>query len=176
MGKRGPQKREPVKRVSGIQTPKEMKYSTRRENGLYDIDTDKIKAICEDYVDASKREYTRIVNIKGSVIEETAYKPISYVGLRIALGISKQAYSYWKDGYVSAHDKDSDDVVYNEALVDALRVGDEEVTRYLTEEGDNSDMQRRIALLKSHGEIAEPKQEISITGDINLGKWGKWGK
>ena len=164
--------------VSGKAAVQHLKYSRQAPDGTYEIDTDAIRRICEEYVSLEAREQRIVTRNKreGTETVQVVYKPISRQGLRRALGIGRQAYLYWLEGYVSANDTDDEDVLPNNELVEAMRAGDDAIMQYLAEDDDKYSQTKQIRLLESYGEIMPVKQVREITGKIELGKLGKYAK
>ena len=186
MGKRGPQKREPIKRISGTgytyAESLQLKYCRKASDGSYEIDTDKIAEIIDEYTDEERREYTiKSYRNKGKaneeIIETLALKPVSRAGLRKALGTyNTETYALWLDGYVNRDHRDNELFAANIKLSEAVRAGDTEVAVWLCEEEDSKHSSRTIRLLEGMGEIGPAQSKVDVNGNINLGKWGKWGK
>jgi hypothetical protein len=164
--------------MSGKAAVQQLRYSRQAPDGTYEIDTDRIRAICEQYISLEAREQRTVTRNKREGTETTTitYKPISRQGLRRALGIGRQTYLYWLEGYVSANDKDDEDVLPNNELVEAMRVGDDAVLQYLAEDDDKYSQTKQIRLLESYGEIMPAKQVREINAKIELGKLGKYAK
>ncbi len=187
MGRRGPA---PRRRQSGTE------YSTRTqsgraavqhlrykrldpETGLYSIDTDRIAEIVQDYIDPDRRITTGIKRSKDGTVTETHGRPqLSYVGLRRALGISRDTYLRWLDGYVSTADMSDDSIAPNIALREAMRAGDDAITQYIVEHGDYRKTSLWIRILETRGEIAPSKQVIDATlsGKLEMGKYSRFAR
>ncbi len=184
---------EPVKRISGTgynpKTPggmlaiKYLKYKRELPDGTYEIDTDAIRALIDNYVDEDRRTITKTINtVNKKTGTVTSYNeehilPISRVGLRRVLGISRETYSIWLNGYVDRSDIDNDGVVCNIELADAVRAGDDAILQYLIED-DNKDVQhKQVELLRTYGEIsAKGEATVNVGIKMDLGSLSKYGK
>lgn len=164
--------------MSGKAAVQHLTYSRQAPDGTYEIDTDAIRRICEDYVSPEAREQRTVTRNKREGTETTtiAYRPISRQGLRRKLGIGRQAYLYWLEGYVSAADKEDEDCLPNNELIEALRAGDDAILQYLAEDDDKYSQTKQIRLLESYGEIMPAKQVREISARIELGKLSRYAK
>lgn len=156
-----------------------MKYSKLSADGInYEIDTDKIKDIIEGYIDEDRRTKTRTITYKnGTSVEEEYLLPISRVGLRRALDISRDTYSIWLHGYVKRSEIEEEGVTANINLSDAIRTGDDAIIQYLVESNGKYGTQKDIKLLETYGEIATKDNPTIINhGTMKLGIFEKWAK
>lgn len=167
-----------INTMSGKAAVQHLTYSRQAPNGTYEIDTERIRAICEQYISLEAREQRTVTRNKrdGTETITITYKPISRQGLRRALGIGRQAYLLWLEGYVSAADKEDEDCLPNNELIEAMRAGDDAIMQYLAEDDDKYSQTKQIRLLESYGEIAPAKQVREISAKIELGKLGKYAK
>jgi len=160
--------KERPKRISGTGYTKgeaaQLKYKREAEDGSWEIDTDAIDKIVQEYVDEEKRTRERIIRYKDKGTETEEYLlPISRAGLRAALRVyNTETYSLWLDGYVNREHKDNEGYAANLALSEALRAGDTAIARWLCEQEDSKHSSRTIRLLETMGEITPSGQKIEI--------------
>jgi hypothetical protein len=183
---------EKPKRISGTgydpKTPggqlaiKYLKYKRELPDGTYEIDTDAIRTLVEDYTDEERRTIEKTINIvnkkNGTVTsyQEERILPISRVGLRRLLGISPETYSIWLHGYVNRSDIDNEDVEANIELSEALRAGDDAIIQYLVEDNNKDVQHKQVELLRTYGEIAtKDSQTINVGVKLDLGGLSKYG-
>ena len=163
-------KKEIPKRISGtgydINTKEgkaaiqHLKYCKQNKNtGLYEIDIKGIQDRIEAYITEA---------------EEKGKYSIS--GYCIALGISREQLARWMTGYMRDTDADDETVECNIELREATRAGYLRIQRYWEESDSKNEQNKFVRLLESTGAITPQKQIQEISGQINLGKWGKWGK
>ncbi len=154
-----------AKRISGtgytVNEASQLKYKRQSPDGTWEIDTDAINTAIERYITACKEDG----------------KPMSISGLMIALGIrSRSTLLLWQSGYTSEAMRDDGDVVYNHALSEAVAQGVLAVAQYFEERNDKYSTQKDIMALKTLGIYADQQVDVKVSGSIQTGKWGKWGK
>lgn len=135
-----------------------LKYKAERagQKGIYDIDIQQISQKIRDYID-NNDVYSR-------------------VGLRIALGISRETYNTWLKGYVDSAHMSSDEYICNVALSDAVRAGDDMIIKQLVETCDKYGDSKRIELLRTYGEIAGKGETSKPVQIYSLGQLKIYGQ
>mgnify|MGYP000990096276 CR=1 FL=1 len=155
--------------MEGKAAIRQLKYGTFGVDGTFEIDVDKIAEVVNAYIEG----HIRPANGEEDKVEQL---PISRVGLRLALEISRDTYARWLQGYVSQNDIDDENVKPNIELSEAIRAGDDRIMQYLVETCDKYGDTKRIRLLETYGEIGPAQTKTEISASISLGKWSKMGK
>lgn len=149
-----------AKKVSGqdMGSAEGMEYAAEKSGG-WNIDLDAIQARIDAYL-----------------VEAAETGRYSVSGLCIALGITREALRLWRMGYVSVADEQSERVLPNTALADAVARAELYVQRYW-EECDESKMQsKHTKLLEGAGVMGEGGRRTQRTPPFDLGSLKKYGR
>ena len=146
------------KRISGVGLMAAGAFAARDEDGTWRIDLGAVSARLSQYLEEAHK--------KG------VYSP---AGLFLCLGVTREVFALWRQGYVCAADKHDANTLPNEALIECADIAMLHIERYW-EECEKSGVQTKMVKMMEQSGALGTKPEQAAVPEFELGGLGKYSR